>query len=60
MAPFQSEFWTETDSEGTEYHLMAFAVATGGRRFLVIERADTTYIRHQQLQLNAHEMVIDE
>jgi len=58
MAPFQSEFWTETDSEGTTYHLMALAVATGGRRFLVIERADTTYIRHQQLQLNAHEMVI--
>jgi signal transduction histidine kinase/CheY-like chemotaxis protein len=58
LAPFQSEFWTETDTEGNEYHLMALAVATGGRRFLVIERADTTYIRHQQLQLNAHEMVM--
>ncbi len=58
VAQFQSEFWTETDSEGTDYHLMALAVATGGRRFLAIERADTTYIRHQQLQLNAHEMVM--
>jgi signal transduction histidine kinase/CheY-like chemotaxis protein/HPt (histidine-containing phosphotransfer) domain-containing protein len=58
LAPFQSEFWTETDGEGTEYHLMALSVATEERRFLVIERADTTYIRHQQLQLNAHEMVM--
>ncbi len=58
LAQFQSEFWTEADSEGNEYHLLALAVTAGERRFLVIERADTTYIRHQQLQLNAHEMVI--
>ncbi len=54
----QSDFWTETDNDGTEYHLMAQAVATGGRAFLVIERGDATYVGHQQLQLYAHEMVI--
>ena len=53
----QSDFWTETDSEGSEYHLLALAVTTGRRQFLVIERADATYIGHQQLQLYAHEMV---
>jgi signal transduction histidine kinase/DNA-binding response OmpR family regulator len=58
VAQFESEFWTETDSDGNEYHLLALAVATGARRFLAVERADATYIRHQQLQLNAHEMVI--
>ena len=54
----QSDFWTETDNDGTEYHLMAQAVATGGRAFLVIERGDATYVGHQQLQLYAHEMVV--
>ncbi len=54
----QSDFWTETDSEGNEYHLLALAVTTGRRQFLVIERADATYIGHQQLQLYAHEMVM--
>jgi signal transduction histidine kinase/CheY-like chemotaxis protein/HPt (histidine-containing phosphotransfer) domain-containing protein len=53
----QSDFWTETDSEGSEYHLLALAFTTGKRQFLVIERADATYIGHQQLQLYAHEMV---
>ena len=54
----QSDFWTETDSEGSEYHLLALAFTTGRRQFLVIERADATYIGHQQLQLYAHEMVM--
>jgi signal transduction histidine kinase/DNA-binding NarL/FixJ family response regulator len=54
----QSDFWTETDAQGTEYHLLAFAVNAGSRHFLVIERADATYIEHQQLQLYAHEMEI--
>jgi signal transduction histidine kinase/CheY-like chemotaxis protein/HPt (histidine-containing phosphotransfer) domain-containing protein len=58
LADFQSEFWTETDGQGNEYHLLARAVTAGARRFLVIERADATYVRHQQLQLNAHEMVL--
>jgi signal transduction histidine kinase/CheY-like chemotaxis protein len=54
----QSDFWTETDADGNEYHLLAIAVTTGQRHFLAIERADATYINHQQLQLYAHEMVI--
>ena len=54
----QSDFWTETDSKGNEYHLRALAIATGLRQFLVIERADATYVEHQQLQLYAHEMTI--
>ena len=54
----QSDFWTETDLEGNEYHLLAIAVTSGSRHFLAIERADATYVNHQQLQLYAHEMVI--
>src|ERR1700722_4514311 len=54
----QSDFWTETDAQGTEYHLLAFAVTAGSRHFLVLERADATYVEHQQLQLYAHEMNI--
>ncbi len=54
----QSDFWTEADGSGKEYHLLALAVTTGRRQFLVIERADATYIEHQQLQLYAHEMVM--
>jgi signal transduction histidine kinase/DNA-binding response OmpR family regulator len=54
----QSDFWTEADNEGSEYHLLAIAVTAGSRHFLAIERADATYTNHQQLQLYAHEMVI--
>ncbi len=54
----QSDFWTETDSSGNEYNLLALAVTTGRRQFLALERADATYAEHQQLQLYAHEMVI--
>jgi signal transduction histidine kinase/CheY-like chemotaxis protein len=54
----QSDFWTETDDDSIEYHLLAIAVTAGQRHFLAIERADATYINHQQLQLYAHEMVI--
>ncbi len=56
--PLQSDFWTETGADGAEYHLLAFAVNAGARRFLVIKRADATYSEHQQLQMYAHEMVI--
>ena len=58
LAPFQSDFWTDTDNEGTEYHLTALAVAAGARRFLVIEHGNTTYKTQQQLQLNAHEVAM--
>ena len=54
----QSDFWTETDPEGHDYHLLAHAVSSGPRHFLVLERADATYTEHQQLQLYAHEMVL--
>ena len=54
----QSDFWTEVDSDGHEYHLLAFAVTADDRHFLVLERADATYVERQQLQLYAHEMVI--
>jgi signal transduction histidine kinase/CheY-like chemotaxis protein/HPt (histidine-containing phosphotransfer) domain-containing protein len=54
----QSDFWTETDTRGNEYHLLALAITTGRRHFLVIERSDATYVEHQQLQLYAHELVI--
>ncbi len=54
----QSDFWSETDSNGNDYHLLALAISTGRRQFLVIERADATYVEHQQLQLYAHEMVM--
>lgn len=54
----QSDFWTETDPHGVEYHLLAYALTSGGRRFLAIERADATYVEHQQLQMYAHEMVM--
>jgi len=54
----QSDFWTEADAEGSEYHLLAIAVTVAPRHFLALERADATYINHQQLQLYAHEMAI--
>jgi hypothetical protein len=54
-SPLQSEFWTETDAQGIEYHLLALAVKAGGRSFLVLERADERFIEHQRLQLYAHE-----
>ncbi len=54
----QSDFWTETDSSGNEYHLLALAISNDSRQFLVIERADATYVDRQQRQLYAHEMVI--
>src|SRR5208282_1621945 len=38
--------------------LLALAVTTGRRQFLVIERADANYVEHQQLQLYAHELVM--
>ena len=56
-APLQSDFWSETDLEGAEYHLLATALKAGPRCFLVIERAEATFINHHQLQLYAHEMV---
>ena len=61
----QSEFWTESDASGAEYHLQAFAfnavVAGAGEkteihRFLVLDLADATYNERQQVQLYAHEM----
>jgi signal transduction histidine kinase/CheY-like chemotaxis protein/HPt (histidine-containing phosphotransfer) domain-containing protein len=55
--PLQSDFFTETDLDGNEYHLLAVAVTTGGRHFLAIERADATYVNHEQLQIYAREMV---
>src|SRR5271168_2490290 len=36
----QSDFWTETDNQGSEYHLLALAVTAGTRQFLVLERDD--------------------
>jgi signal transduction histidine kinase/CheY-like chemotaxis protein/HPt (histidine-containing phosphotransfer) domain-containing protein len=54
----QSDFWTETDGDGNEYHLLALAISEGQRQFLVIERAEATYVERQQLQLYAHEMVM--
>jgi signal transduction histidine kinase/CheY-like chemotaxis protein len=54
----QSDFWTETDGNGDEYHLLASALATGGRQYLIIERADAAYVEHQQLQLYAHELAM--
>jgi|GEM_PF-5159180 len=55
-SPLQSDFWTETDAQGVEYHLLALAVKAGGRSFLVLERADERFIEHQRLQLYAHEI----
>ena len=56
--PLQSKFWTETDSDRTEYHLLAFATKANERQFLVIERAEATFVAQRQLQLYAHEMGI--
>ena len=61
----QSEFWTESDAGGKEYHLQAFAfnaltAGTGEKheihRFLVLDLADAAYNEQQQVQLYAHEM----
>ena len=61
----QSEFWTESDASGTEYHLQAFAFNALAcktsepqelHRFLVLDLADATYNERQQVQLYAHEM----
>ncbi len=57
--PLQSEFWTETDADRTEYHLLAIATQADGRHFLVIERAEATFIAQQQLQLYMHRMAFD-
>ena len=54
----QSDFWTQTDRDGNKYHLLAHAVFAGTRHFLVLERSDATYIGQQQLQLYAHDMVM--
>ncbi len=57
--PLQSEFWTEKDAEKTEYHLLAVATKADDRHFLVIERAEATFIAQQQLQLYMHRMAFD-
>ena len=54
----QSSFWTETDDSGDEYHLLAWALTTGGSQYLVIERADAAYVERQQMQLYAHELAM--
>jgi signal transduction histidine kinase/CheY-like chemotaxis protein/HPt (histidine-containing phosphotransfer) domain-containing protein len=53
-----SEIWTETAPDGTDCHLQARALNTGGRPLLVIELADTVH-RERQLALHyAHEKTL--
>ncbi len=53
----QSEFWTESDASGKEYHLQAYALKLDEQKMLLLELADATYNERQQAQLYAHEMV---
>jgi signal transduction histidine kinase/DNA-binding response OmpR family regulator len=53
----QSEFWTESDENGKEYHLQAYAVNLEDEKILVLELADAAYNERRQVQLYAHEMV---
>jgi len=54
----QSEFWTESDDNGKEYHLQAYAVNLEDEKILLLELADATYNERRQIQLFAHEMVL--
>ena len=55
----QSDFWTETDAAGTRIPPpRPRRLQLDSRHFLVLERSDATYIGQQQLQLYAHDMVI--
>jgi signal transduction histidine kinase/FixJ family two-component response regulator len=56
--PLQSKFWAQVDDDKVEYHLLAYATRASDRHFLVIERAEATFIAQRQLQLYAHEMGI--
>jgi diguanylate cyclase (GGDEF)-like protein len=55
---FQSDFWTQTDSLGEDIHLLAYAVAVGGRRFLLVRLAQELYEEREKWQVYAHETAI--
>lgn len=54
----QSDFWTQTDITGEEVHLLAYAVALCGRRFLLIRTVQELYEEREKWQIYAHETAI--
>lgn len=55
LGRLQSDFWTQTDSEGVEVHLLAFAALIDDRRLIVIRSAEELYKERQRWQLYAHQ-----
>lgn len=58
MGRLQSDFWTQTDVSGEAVHLLAYAVALNGRRFLLVRSAEELYKEREMWQLYAHETTI--
>jgi signal transduction histidine kinase/CheY-like chemotaxis protein/HPt (histidine-containing phosphotransfer) domain-containing protein len=54
----QSDFWTESDKSGSEYHLVAYAINAGQRHYLLFELANETYEQRQLLIRYSHEQVL--
>ena len=51
----QSDFWTETDRNGRDWHLRATGLQTGAGSYLLIEDAETAFQDRRALQQAAHE-----
>ena len=57
--PLQSDFWEESDGEGTAYHLRAVAVTDGDRHLLLLERPEADFNELRQAQLYMHQSSTD-
>jgi len=56
--PVCSELWTETQPEGGDIHLQAWALRAGHQPILVIEAADVLYRERQLVLQYAHETAL--
>lgn len=56
--PVCSELWTETQPQGGDIHLQAWALRTGGQPILVIGMADVLYRERQLVLQYAHETAL--
>jgi signal transduction histidine kinase len=54
--PIASDMWTETDKQGHDYHLEAFATCVGGASVLVIGRNNQAFLQRQLLVQRAREL----
>jgi signal transduction histidine kinase len=54
--PIASEMWTETDAQGHDYHLEAFATCVGSASVLVVGRNNQAFLQRQLLVQRAREL----